>query len=354
MKPSPIARSLKLKAGEMIVVRTREEILSTLDQNGCLDELPFTPEMLAFCGQRLRVYKRAHKTCDTIYFTGGRSLTDTVHLQDNRCDGSAHGGCQAECLLFWKEAWLKRAEDSTTPAKLDGPGCPESRLAEIACRKDEASGEPIYLCQATQMLKATRPLPWYDFRQFWEDYTSGNEGAGRMLSVFSYAIYARLRTLPVAGKWFRKIYNRKQRMLGKPPHPRTTGSIPAGSRTPSAKLDLQPGELVRVKSFEEILKTIDTSYRNRGLVWDAEMAPYCGGTYRVKSRVEHIIDEKNGKMMQFKSDVIILEGVVCQSKYSNCRYFCPRSVYPYWREIWLERIENKPPAGAPPKEVLHK
>ena len=27
-----------------------------------------------------------------------------------RCDGSAHDGCQAGCLLFWKLAWLKAAD----------------------------------------------------------------------------------------------------------------------------------------------------------------------------------------------------------------------------------------------------
>ena len=31
-----------------------------------------------------------------------------VHLDETRCDGQGHGGCQAGCLLFWKEAWLKR------------------------------------------------------------------------------------------------------------------------------------------------------------------------------------------------------------------------------------------------------
>jgi hypothetical protein len=35
---------------------------------------------------------------------------------------------------------------------------------------------------------------------------------------------------------------------------------------------------------------------------------------------------------------IILEDVVCQSRYSTCRMLCPRSIYPYWREIWLERV----------------
>jgi hypothetical protein len=41
--------------------------------------------------------------------------------------------------------------------------------------------------------------------------------------------------------------------------------------------------------------------------------------------------------MEFKNDCIMLEGVVCESRYSECRMFCPRSIYSYWREAWLER-----------------
>ncbi len=35
-----------------------------------------------------------------------RKLKNTVHLE-TRCDGEAHDGCQAGCLLYWKEDWLK-------------------------------------------------------------------------------------------------------------------------------------------------------------------------------------------------------------------------------------------------------
>src|SRR5258708_22395489 len=66
--------------------------------------MPFMPEMLPFCGKRFQVYKRAHKTCDPDYRS--RRIHDAVHLE-TRCDGQAHGGCQAGCLIFWKEAWLK-------------------------------------------------------------------------------------------------------------------------------------------------------------------------------------------------------------------------------------------------------
>ena len=91
----------------MVEVRTEEEILRTLDADGKLDGLPFMPEMLSFCGQRYRVRARAHKACDTIDWQQFRRMESAVHLEELRCDGSAHGGCQAGCLLYWKEAWLR-------------------------------------------------------------------------------------------------------------------------------------------------------------------------------------------------------------------------------------------------------
>jgi len=77
---------------------------------------------------------------------------------------------------------------------------------------------------------------------------------------------------------------------------------------------------------------------NRGMIWDAELVPYCGGTYRVLRRVDKILDEKTGKMTVMKTPCIILDTVTCEARYSACRMFCPRSIYPYWREIWLERV----------------
>ena len=106
--------SLPLRAGEWVQMRTKEEVLSTLDASGRLDELPFMPEMLQYCGMKMRVSKRAHKTCDPALGIGGRKMADAVHLENIRCDGSAHDGCEAGCLIFWKEAWLKRVDDKDT------------------------------------------------------------------------------------------------------------------------------------------------------------------------------------------------------------------------------------------------
>jgi hypothetical protein len=359
------ATTINLKASELVEVRSKEEILATLDQNGCLDGLPFMPEMFVYCGRRLRVYKRAHKTCDTINFTGGRRMSNAVHLANIRCDGQAHGGCQAECLIFWKEAWLKRicddsraggrgaspAMDVADAANAPAVRCTEGDVLTKASRTDgNAGGETVYFCQATQLLQASTPLPPSDWRQYWEDYSSGNVGLKRMLGVVVYAnctaLIRRLRPGNAIRRLVYWMYSGTQMVRRKPRrHPRTAGRIAAGSPTPAVDLNLQPGELVRVKSFDAILNTIDHDYYNRGMRWDAEMVPYCGGTYRVHQRVQQIIDEKTGKMRNLKNPCIILEGVVCQAIYSECRWFCPRSIYSYWREIWLERVTPTPEAA---------
>ena len=67
------------------------------------------PEMLGFCGKRYpgqgaRTQGLRHRRL-AVSADGER-----VHLEELRCDGSAHGGCQAGCLLYWKEPWLVRLE----------------------------------------------------------------------------------------------------------------------------------------------------------------------------------------------------------------------------------------------------
>ena len=151
---------------------------------------------------------------------------------------------------------------------------------------------------------------------------------------------------PAIGRPMRWLYNTFRWMWGGIKYPRVPGIIPVGAPTPTAHLNLQAGETVRVKSHDEILKTVNAESKNRGMWWDAEFVPYCGGTYKVLRRVTKIIEEKHGRMVQMKNPCIILEDVVCKARYSNCRMFCPREIYPYWREVWLERIDASKPDGA--------
>ena len=131
-------------------------------------------------------------------------------------------------------------------------------------------------------------------------------------------------------------------MFGGTPYPRRWGNIPPGEKTPSRPLHLKPGDLVQVRTYQDILSTLDRNNRNRGLYFDAEEVPYCGKTFRVRSLVNKIIDEKTGAMLTLKDHNVILEGVYCQARFSDRRMFCPRAIYSYWRETWLQRAPEEP------------
>jgi hypothetical protein len=344
-----------MRAGDWVEVRTKAEILRSLDNNGRLENLPFMPQMFKYCGQRFRVYKRAHKTCDTVSPTpAGRRLTSTVHLE-LRCDGKAYGGCQTACLIFWKEAWLKPVNELTIGGEspphnsrhcdtlIGGMTCTEEIVWKSTCTQDpQAADGKRYFCQATELPDFTTPLQWWDIRQYVEDYTSGNLTLGRLVKGFVYASY---HILARKNKWsigrpFRWLYDRFQALVGGVPYPRRDGMIPADQPTPECTLKLQPGELVRVKSYQEILATLNTgTLKNRGMAFDAELVPYCGGVYRVKTRVERFVNEKTGRITSLKTPAVMLEGVCCRGQYSTFRMGCPRSLYSWWREIWLERAK---------------
>src|SRR5262249_37036867 len=140
----------------------------------------------------------------------------------------------------------------------------------------------------------------------------------KMLPRFIYRAYDNLINLGIGwGPLLRSLYDRVQKMCHGIPYPGYSGEIPKGSPTPTSHLGLQPGELVRVKSYEEIRKTIDTASKNRGMAFSAEMVPYCGQVLPVLSRVTRIIDETSGKMLRMKNPCIILQGGVCHARYNR-------------------------------------
>jgi hypothetical protein len=355
-------KTSSLEVGQWVEVLSKQEILRTLDKNACLDGMPFMPEMFAWCGQRLQVAKSAHKTCDTVFPVRGRSLENSVHLA-TRCDGSAHGGCQAGCLIFWRSEWLKpaAAPERTGPVvslPVQSASVPAVQSANITVctehdvqratrlAQDGGGADPTYVCQATRLPYFTGDLNPFDPRQYITDLGSGNVSLRKWVSGVIYITYRNLINLGIGlGRPLRWLYDRFQSLVGGVPYPRRAGHIPVGQTTPTANLDLREGEWVKVKSYRDILATCNAENKNRGLFFDAEQVPYCGGAYRVHKRVTQIINEQTGKMMQMKNPCIVLEDVYCRSRYSDCRMFCPRGIYSYWREIWLERTAPPQTAG---------
>jgi hypothetical protein len=312
------------KRGDLVEVRSAAEILDTLDAQGALEAMPFMPEMVAYCGRRFTVDRRAEKVCDTINSNlQSRRLADTVLLDDLRCDGSGHDGCDAECRFYWKEAWLRRVQHGDAPGGeiIDLAAVKALRaLVERHVHQPANGSEVRYRCQVTEMVAASTALSTLDPRPYVHELTSGN------VTLRTFA-----RVMP------RAVVVQSLHRLNRLPMPPLKG---ASAKSPEAPpLDLQPGEWVRVKSPEQIREMLNDKGRNRGLWFDREMKAFCGQVLKVRGRVERIIDEPTGRMIQLSSDCIKLEGGVCSGELSTGRWFCPREIYSYFRECWLERVD---------------
>jgi hypothetical protein len=280
---------------QWVDVRSAAEISATLDEQGCLDGLPFMPEMLAYCGKRLRVHRRADRTC--VGELGFRHMRDAVFLEEARCSGAAHDGCQRGCLMFWKEAWLK-------PAGALGVG---ARAAVITAATK--SGD-TYRCQSTMLVEATTgSISRWDIRPFLREIRHGEMRVFAFVALVARTVMAR---------------------LGKPRVQPLRGQAGKKNR---GDLHLQTGEQVQVKTAPQIAAELDDRGANCGMVFRDAMHQAIGGRYRVAFPVTRIIVEETGKMVHLKNTVA-LDGVTCEGP---CVAHCPRKEFLYWRESWLER-----------------
>lgn len=292
--------------GDLVEVRSPTEILATLDAQGTLDNLPFMPEMLAFCGKQFRVTAQAFKSC--VDDGEMRQFDDAVFLEEVRCDGSSHASCDRGCLIFWKSAWLKKPGTPTNGHK---------RASEISARDLSAlavtSGQ--FFCQSSEILKASKPLPWWQPRQYLWDLKYNRAPASLATKSLLIAVYNKLAARFRLQSW-RAV----------------TGSATNGNGF--KPLNLQPGETVRVKPLEQIRATLDADGRNHKMLFAPAMADYCGQLMTVRDRVENIVLETTTRQRKIK-DTVVLEGAVCDGV---CHRLCPRKSLLFWRECWLERV----------------
>jgi hypothetical protein len=309
---------LGLHPGEIVEVRSLEEIRRTLDAHGALEGQLFMPEMAALVGKRFRVLRRVDKLNDWVWHTGLRRVTDTVLLDGVRCNGSGHDGCQAFCHIRWKESWLRRSDgpvDAMPPSSsIAATDAPE--LFQLARRRDAATGDTRWVCQATELNAGTTSLRWGDPRHYLRDLVTGNIRPGPLFVGAALAAFA----------WV-------QRRRGGVVFP--TLPLPDRKTTPTQILDLRPGEMVRVRTRNEIVETLNSEARNRGLRFDIELVRHCGHTFRIRSLVDRLIEERTGQLRVLSNPCVILEGVVATGEYAG---FCAQAEAAFWREIWLERV----------------
>lgn len=98
----------ELLAGDTVTVRSRDEILSMLDEaekyKGCL----FIDEMFEFCGNSYRVLKPVEYFFDEAKQKMCR-CKNMVLLEDVLCSGRQrlyNRSCDRACFFFWHKDWL--------------------------------------------------------------------------------------------------------------------------------------------------------------------------------------------------------------------------------------------------------
>ena len=294
--------------GDLVEVRSAVEVLATLDAKGTLESLPFMPEMLAFCGRQFRVSRQAFKTC--VDDREMRRLEDTVFLKDVRCDGASHGGCARACLVFWKTAWLKRAGSAPVTSHPKA-GLGAADLVSLATHDGQ------FFCQSTEIVNASKPLPWWHAKQYLWDLK-----------------YNRISLLQFAQSFFIAIRNKIGPRLGIGSWRAVAG--PGTSRFAAEPLNLRPGEFVRVKSLDQIKATLDPEGKHQNLLFAPAMADFSGQVLRVRDRVESIVLDGIRQQRKIR-DTVLLEGATCDGM---CHRMCPRQSLLFWRECWLERVKT--------------
>ena len=121
-----IQRESPFQAGDVVMVRSKREILATLDEWNRLNRCSFMEEMWAYCETRQRVLKRVERFLDERDYLVKRTR-GVVILENVLCAGTVgFGRCDRTCFFFWREEWLK---------KVDGSGA--LHLGEASSRKDQ-------------------------------------------------------------------------------------------------------------------------------------------------------------------------------------------------------------------------
>ena len=103
IKPSP-----QLKAGDRVRVKSKEEILATLDRRNRRQGLGFMDGMWKYCGQIHTVRKPVRKIVDENVYRE-KAVRRVVILDGLFCEGTAaFPHCDRTCYFFWKEVWLEK------------------------------------------------------------------------------------------------------------------------------------------------------------------------------------------------------------------------------------------------------
>ncbi len=111
---------------------------------------------------------------------------------------------------------------------------------------------------------------------------------------------------------------------------------PSALATVPKRVSLAAGNLVRVRSEEEIRATLNSWNELQGCMFMDAQQQYCGTTQRVLKPVERFVDERDYRVKRAKG-LVLLDGLICEGTPDYGR--CDRACFYFWREEWLEKVD---------------
>jgi hypothetical protein len=128
LKHTPVEK-LELQPGEWVTIKTKSEIVKTLDPHGRNRGLIFDEGMGDHGGKKFCVRQRLDRMISEP--TGEmRHMDATVILEGLKCTcANVLGGCPRQDFTYWREIWLRRAVKSNPDLcpREDREHCTESR-----------------------------------------------------------------------------------------------------------------------------------------------------------------------------------------------------------------------------------
>jgi hypothetical protein len=151
------------------------------------------------------------------------------------------------------------------------------------------------------------------------------------LSIFDKIVQSRYRMVRILRRRFRYARNLIRERLSHSNN--SVNPVVAGPAT-----SFRPGDMVRVKSRSAIQATLDRWNHLGGCGFMEEMWIYCDTIQKVYKNVNQFLDERDYHIKHCKK-IILLDDVQCQ----GTKDFgpCDRSCYFFWREEWLEKVDDE-------------
>ena len=207
---------------------------------------------------------------------------------------------------------------------------PTSGLDKLRVHLKVKSDESHYFCQSTELSKSTEAFPPGESERFRRARILLTEIRNGDLGILQAL---QLNTVYLWQKFLRRLGC--DNWLHGP-----------NKRTPTQSLNLQSGELVKIKSRAQIVETLDRHGCNRNIGICYEMIRCCGRVAEVRHRVDRLINERTGEMREIANTVALRNIGRSGSLGEECLCYgqlgdCPRGELMYWREIWLERVNPK-------------